>query len=171
MKKLLNCGFFSILILVLLFSFGSCKRDPERLIFGDYPADFEIAYMHMIGYPQAPTLRDLFGTNAVFANTFYGTPSVVTVESTSGTKDEFSAVLLLTMKGGETGEYFDLLRVQLRFQPDSISEKSYLRYIRFANLATDQVTVQQSHGTEREDGLVLGFFASIMGWFWDTSKF
>ena len=138
---------------------------------GNYPVDYGIAYMNMVGYSKSATIRDLFGPNALFASTYNGVPSKVTVESTSGNRNEFSAILLIEIKQKDTEEYVRLLRMQVRFQADSVTEKSYVRYARVVIFRTDQIFEQQSNGSERQDGQVIGFFGPAMKWFWDMSKY
>jgi hypothetical protein len=60
------------------------ELDPIVQIFGNYPADYRIAYFSMLGYSPAPTVKDLFGPETTFASSFQGMPATVTLENTSG---------------------------------------------------------------------------------------
>jgi hypothetical protein len=166
MKKSVVLGVF----LFLCFGIGTYAQNSVRANFGNYPADYGIAYFNTIGYINAPTVRGLFGPNAPFATTFQGVPCAVILESGSGDKNEFTAVLLLSLKNPK-GEDIRIARLQVKFQPDNMTEKSYIRYFRFADLVSGQSNVQQSRGTtEREDAQVFGHLVAWLEYFWDTSK-
>jgi hypothetical protein len=64
--------------------------------FGNYPADYPLAYATMAGFSKSPTVRTLFGPNAYFITSLDGIPVVVTLESTTGTQGRFTAQVLLT---------------------------------------------------------------------------
>lgn len=167
MKKILFLISFVYLTAgVNIYAQRSVKAD-----FGNYPADFEIAYLNMAGYSKVPTLRTLFGPNAPFVTTFENVPAIVTLESASAdSRTVFTAVLLLSIKKPDTGETIRFIRMQVRFQSDDMSEKSYVRYIKLAQLSNGQITERRSRGTEEQDAEIAGFFVGMMRGFWDTSK-
>jgi hypothetical protein len=150
--------------------FLSCsKPDSPKSIFGDYPADYRIAFFEMAGISNVPTVRSLFGPDAQFAAGSYGVPTSVTIESGSGTKDEFTAVLLLTTKNPETEEEIKVARMQVTFQPDSMTERSYIRYFKLADLISGAITEKRSSGTQMDDANLSGLFGGMMQLFWDMS--
>lgn len=166
------CG----VVLVLLVAFfaggggGGSSSGSSASRFGSYPANYEIAFFNTLGYSKAPTVRDLFETNAPFITSFQGVPATVTIESAKDTGNEFEAMLLLTVKIQNTGEERKFFRMEVKFQPDKMAEKSYVRYVRIANLITGDSAEEQSFGSQMKDGEVFGFFGGLMEVFWDTSK-
>jgi hypothetical protein len=60
--------------------------------------------------------------------------------------------------------------MQVTFQADSMTEKSYVRYIKLTNPVNGKISEQRSRGGEMEDGGLFGFFAGVMEMFWDKSK-
>jgi hypothetical protein len=109
----------------------------------------------------------LFGPNVSFASSFQGIPANVTLESASGSRNEFVAVLLLTIKNSNSGEDLRVMRVQVKFQSDSMAEKSYVRYVKLVKLISCQATEQQSYGSQMEDSQVFGYFSGLLQYFWD----
>jgi hypothetical protein len=166
MKKILFLiGFVYLTVGVNIYAQSSVKAN-----FGNYPADFEIAYLDMAGFSKV-TLRTLFGPNAPFATTFQGTPAIITLESASAdSKTVFTAILLCSIKKPDTGEIIKLMRIQMLFQSDSMTEKSYVRYVKFANINNGQIAERYSRGTETQNAEVAGFFVGMMEFFWDISK-
>jgi hypothetical protein len=156
-------------VLVLSLGVKTYAQSSSRANFGNYPADYGLAYWSMIANSQAPTIRGLFGSTAVFATSLQGMPTIVTLESASGNRNEFTANLLLSVKNPDTGVEQKVLRMQVSFQADSMTEKSYVRYVKLANLVDGKISEQRSRGGEMEDGGLFGFFAGVMGMFWDTS--
>jgi hypothetical protein len=51
-----------------------------------------------------------------------------------------------------------------------VAEKSYVRYIKLANLLTGTNIEEQSRGGQKEDGQVVGMFFELMQFIWDTEK-
>jgi len=169
------CG---VVVLVLMVCFaggggsssGNTTTKSSASRFGKYPAEYEIAFFNTLGYSKAPTVKDLFEANAPFITTFQGLPTTVTIESANGTGNEFAATLLLSVKNQNTNEERKFARMEVKFQSDKMTEKSYVRYVRFANLLSGESAEQQSYGSQMEDGELFGFFAGLMVLFWDTSK-
>jgi hypothetical protein len=173
------CVIVVVLLVAILSSGGSSSKSQASKSqasgstasrFGKYPANYEIAYFSTLGYSKVPTVKDLYNNNAPFLTEFQGVPAVVTIESIDGTGSELEALLLLTIKPKE-GDERKFARMEVKFQSDKMTEKSYVRYVRFANLLTGQTAEQQSYGSQMEDGEILGFFVGLMVLFWDTSKF
>jgi hypothetical protein len=74
--------------------------------FGRYPADYPIKYLSMVVTSELSdtlTVRTLFGPDAHFVTSFTGSPAVVTLESSQGAQERFTAQLLLTLKASEGG--------------------------------------------------------------------
>ena len=165
-----------VLVVLLVFSAigggssGSTSSKSPVSKFGNYPANYEIAFFNTLGYSKAPTVEDLFEANAPFITTFQGLPATVIIESANGTGNEFAAILLLSVKNQNTDEEIKFARMNVKFQSDKMTEKSYVRYVRFANLISGDSAEQQSYGSQMEDGELFGFFAGLMVLFWDTSK-
>jgi hypothetical protein len=149
---------------------GSNERSSGKANFGNYPADYSIAYATMVGFSNAPTVRSLFGPDAYFSTSLQGIPVEVTLESTSGTKEKFTAQLLLTVKVPEK-EDVKINRMQVTFESDSMSEMSYIRYVKLVNMDSGKTTEKRSHGDERSDAGLVAFFAGMQGLFWDVSKY
>jgi hypothetical protein len=183
-EKKMKITVFSSLFLVLLFGLtvNACSKNSSKnpstdsstestatASLGNYPADYGIAYFNVLGVSNAPTVRDLYGPSAPFATTVNGLPAKITFESSSGNQNEFTATLLLTMTTDEE-ENMKVMRMQVTFQPDSMTERSYVRYVKIANLITGQISEQASRGTEMEDGRLFGLLAGMLDYFWDTSK-
>jgi len=176
MKK--NSGLTITLMVIGITSFTMCSASgrSKGANFGRYPADYQIAYVttygSMVGLPNTLSVRDLFGPNAYLATSYNGIPIIVTLEETKGTQKSFTAQLLFsftvtsgeTMKGG---------RLQVTFESDSISEKSYLRYVKLTDMTNGKITDQRGYGDEKSDAGTLAFFGGLWseGLFWDVSKY
>lgn len=168
---------FGLLVIILALGFGCSRQDtpgqqtPEQVDFGDYPADYVIAYATMVGFSKAPTVRSLFGPDAYFVTSFQDVPAEVTVESTNATEEEFTAQLLLATKVPE--EEVKITRMQITFESDSMSEMSCLRYIKLVNMRSGETTEEISYGDEMSDAGLMAFFAGMLsgGLFWDVSKY
>lgn len=148
-------------------------QSSARVNFGNYPADYQIAYLDLGagGYSRAITVRNLFGPNAPFTITFLEQlPATVILESGIGSRDEFTGTLLLSAENQNTGENVRIMRMQVKFQSDNIAERSYVRYIKFANLVSGQVVELESYGNPYQDGETAGFFTEAIKYFWDVSK-
>jgi len=171
-KQTLVCG---LLAVVCVCAFVGCKGrggstgkgTDYKTMFGSYPVDYGIAYMEMLGFTKPLTIRGLFGPDAVYASNFSGIPATVTLESASGTKEAFNAQFLIAIQDPDTEAYKNTLRLQFQFQPDDMTEKSYIRYLKVANIATGQVTEKSSRGGEYEDAQMLGVFLPFMQFVWD----
>ncbi|MDR1277515.1 MAG: hypothetical protein LBK02_02060 [Treponema sp.] len=151
---------------------GGQDNGPQNSItvnFERYPADYGIAYFNMLGWYPAPAVRDLFGPNAAFVTSFQGVPAVVNLEKASGTNKEFTGQLLLTINTPEQGE-MKVMRLLVTFEPDTMSEMSYARYIKLVSLVDGNTTERRSYGDQNSDGEILGIFAGAMEYFWDVSK-
>lgn len=162
-----------VLSICLLFGLGlfSYAQNSVKANFGAYPADYELAFWNMDGSSKSkpPTVRKLFGDDAPFISDMDGIPVKVTVESASGNKSAFTSILLLTMKNKD--KEVKALRMQIKFVSDSMAEKSYVRYIKIANLMSGVVSEQSSYGSAEEDANIMGFFIGFMQAFWDVTKF
>jgi hypothetical protein len=137
----------------------------DKAVFGDFPADNEITYLGIAGYPKL-TIRTLFGSNAVFASTFQGNPSTVTLESAKGNANEFTAVLLLTVP--LEGKAPVQMRMQVKFDSNEIGGNK-LNYIKVD--IPGQTIEETADGSQRQDGNIIGVFAEMLGVFWDKTKF
>jgi hypothetical protein len=166
MRKSVCVGLFMIMFV----STGVFAQASGRANFGNYPADYPLAYATMVGFSRSPTVRTLFGPNAYFATSFQDIPAVVALESTNGTQEKFTAQLLLTLKVPETGDT-KLMRMQITFESDNMSEMSYIRHIKMVNMMNGQPAELRSNGTQNSDGEVMGFFIGTMKMFWDFSKY
>ncbi|MDR2150222.1 MAG: hypothetical protein LBO67_05305 [Spirochaetaceae bacterium] len=158
-------AFFFLFVGTTIFSQTSRKAN-----FGDYPADYPLAYAAMAGFPKSPTVKTLFGPHAYFAASLQGLPVVVTLESANGDKERFTAQLLLTLKAPEKGD-IKMVRMQITFEADSMSEMTYVRYIKIVNMMSGEVSERRSNGTQNSDGNIMGFFFGTMEIFWDVSKY
>ncbi|GMO18858.1 MAG: hypothetical protein Pg6A_05520 [Termitinemataceae bacterium] len=165
MKKSVYVGLFMILFV----SAGISAQTSGRANFGNYPADYPLAYATMLGLSKSPTVRTLFGPNAYFVTSFQDIPAVVTLESSNGTQGRFTAQLLLTLKAPEKGD--TRVRMQITFESDSMSEMSYVRYIKIVNIMDGQISEKRSNGTQMSDANIMGFFIGTMQMFWDVSKY
>jgi len=159
------------LFLFLFVGINSNAQKSGKVYFGSYPADYEIAYFSIVGYKKAPTIRVLFGPNVVLASSFQGVPATVIIESATGNKNKFTGTLLLSAEIPDTGELKKIMRLQVTFQSNSLSEKSYVRHVKVANLISGRISEQISNGSEFQDGKVFGFFEGSMKYFWDVTKF
>jgi hypothetical protein len=166
MKGRMLVGFGVLMFCATVSAFAQTSVKPN---FGAYPADYEVAYFSMLGLSPAPTVKGLFGPNAKFATSFQGIPCVVTLEKATGTAKEFTGQLLLTLKIPEQGDK-KTMRLLVTFQPDDMSEMSFCRYIKLVSLVDGSVTEKRSYGDQNSDGQVLGLFAGVMQYFWDTSE-
>jgi len=165
------CALVVVIIVVIIANAAGGGTSSARVNFGAYPADYEIAYFNMVSMvldvPGALTVRDLFGRDAVFATSFQGMPSRVALESASGDRNEFTAILLLSVKNTNSNEYTRGMRLQVKFEADSVTERSYVRYIRLVNLLNGQTNERQSYGSQMQDAELTGFFAGTIEYFWD----
>jgi hypothetical protein len=166
MKNSVYVGLFMILFV----SAGISAQTSGRANFANYPADYPLAYATMVGLSKSPSVRTLFGPNAYFVTSFQGIPAVVTLESSNGTQGRFTAQLLLTLKVPEKGD-MRVMRMQITFESDSMSEMSYVRYIKMVNMMSGEASEQRSNGTQMSDANIMGFFIGTMEMFWDVSKY
>jgi hypothetical protein len=140
------------------FGGGGSSSKSSSGKFGSYPAGYEIAYFNLVGrvagFSTTPTVKDLFGADAPFLTD-------VTFEIIKVTGNEFEASIKSSLYG-----------MDVKFQSDKKTEKSYLRYVRFTMLGIT-AGEERSDGSEREDMGILAYFLGIMSQakFWDTSKF
>jgi len=171
MKKYAGFTGFLLLSFFLCVNCSGSKKSDNTSKFGSYPVDYSIAYLNLAGYSKPITIRDLFGPNALYANTFYGAPSSVTVESVSGSKNEFSATILVSLKDPNGGKDINAFRVQVKFKADSSTDKSFVRYVKATDLSTGQIAFEvQSQGGEYEDGEAVGMFFEVMQFTWDENQ-
>jgi hypothetical protein len=166
MKNSVYVGLFMILFV----STGIFAQTSGRANFGNYSADYPLAYVTMAGFSKSLTVRTLFGPNAYFITSLQDIPVVVTLESTNGTQGRFTAQLLLALKIPEI-EDVKVMRMQIIFEPDSMSEMSYVRYIKMVNMMNGEVSEQISYGDQMSDGNIMGFLIGTMEMFWDVSKY
>jgi hypothetical protein len=167
MKKMMWIGSMGVLLTVL--SVSSCSQESGKAAFGTYPADYNIAYCNEVGYSKGLTIRDLFGQDTPFLTMYKGkTPTVVTLESAKGTDKEFTAQLLLTWDVPGKG-VIKVVRLLVKFDADSMAEKSYVSYLKFVNLSNGQATEDQSSGDEYSKGKIFGTFVGYMAMFWDEA--
>jgi hypothetical protein len=93
--------------MILFVSTGIFAQASGRANFGNYPADYPLAYVTTAGFSKQLTVRTLFGPNAYFATSIEGIegiPAIVTLESTNGAQGRFTAQLLLALKVPEKGD-------------------------------------------------------------------
>jgi hypothetical protein len=128
----------------------------------------------MLGYSEAPTVRDLFENNIPFATKIpqIDIPCIVTIESGRGTHNEYTAVLLISAKNERTGEIIKAYRLQVRFESDNLTKNSFVRYVKWDSIFEGKTYIEKvSFGTPEQDAEVLGIFVmGIMPYFWDVSK-
>jgi len=148
-----------IIVMIGITSITTCSasKGANGANFGKYPADYQIAYVatygSMVGLPKTLSVRDLFGPDAYFATSlsgYTGVPIVITLEETKGTLKSFTAQLLLSVKTPE-GETKKGTRLQVTFESDSISEMSYMRYVKLTDLTNGKITEQRGYGDEKSD--------------------
>jgi hypothetical protein len=176
LASVLLVAFMSMVMMTGCTKAGSASKGTN---FGNYPADYRIAYVSsygsMLGLPNTLSVRTLFGPDAYFITSFNGVPAVVTLESAEGTQKSFTAQLLLSVKASEGAgnEDVKIMRMQLTFESDSTSEMSYLRYVKVTNMQTGRITEERAYGDERSDAGLLAFFAGFWseGLIWDVSKY
>jgi ATP-dependent Clp protease adapter protein ClpS len=175
MKNFVRVGLF--MVFYLFVSVNTFAQTSGRANFGNYPADYPLAYVAATGaFSKSPTVRTLFGPNAYFAASFQDIPAIVTLESSGGSQGKFTAQLLLTVKAPEKGE-IKIIRMQVIFESDNMSEMSYVRYIKMVNMIDGKVTEQSSYNARQrlydasDDVTIMGFFVGIMEFFWDVSKY
>jgi hypothetical protein len=166
MKNSVCVGVF----IILFVSADVFAQTSGRANFGNYPADYPLAYATMVGFSKSPTVRTLFGPNAYFLTSFQGIPAIVALESTNGVQGEFTAQLLLSVKVPEKGD-MKVVRMQITFESDDMSEMSYIRYIKMVNMQTGKASEERSYGDERSDAGIIAFFLGSMELFWDVSKY
>jgi hypothetical protein len=157
-------------IFALSLGIQTYAQNSSRANFGNYPADYELAYWRTLMGSKGPTIRKLFGPTAPFAKSIEGLPVSVTFETTTGNRTEFTAVLLVSVKNQNTGEEIKVYRMQTIFRADSMTEMSYLRYIKIANLYNGEIIEKRSRGGERENADLCSFFYGFMETFWDMAK-
>lgn len=159
-------------VLVLALSMKAYAQNSAPANFGNYPADYEIAYLNMLGFTKSLTVRDLFGSSAPWITTFQNRiPSIVTLDSTSGDSNKFSTIFTLTLKNPETDQELKLLRMQVEFRSDNFAERSYVRYVKIVNMLSGEMEEKRSYGNQRDDAEICGYFIGIMmEGFWDMSK-
>ena len=163
---------------VMVFGFAACGGG-KKANFGKYPADYPIAYVAnygaRLGLPNPLTVEALFGSSAYFITSYNDAPVVVTFESSEGTKESFTAQLLLSTKASkETGNKdVKISRLQVTFESNSLSEMSYLRHVKVIDMVSGQIKEEKSNGDEMSDLGVFAFFAGFWssGTFWDVSKY
>jgi hypothetical protein len=177
-----------LLIFSLLNVFFFCvdanldAQNTEKINFGNYPVDFKIWAGSNIfdtgdptnifvkgGYSRALSIRELFGPAAPFLTQLEQAPVTVTVESSSGNRNEFKVTMLLSVNPPNQ-ESVRIARMQLQFQSDSVRELTYVRYVRQVNLINDKVIELRSSGGLLDDMATLSLFVGLMGMCWDTSK-
>ncbi|MDR2797634.1 MAG: hypothetical protein LBB80_04760 [Treponema sp.] len=159
-----------IYVLVLGLSMKTYPQSSASANFGNYPADYGIAYLNMAGFTRSLTVRDLFGSSAPWITTFQSIPSIVTLDSTSGDSNKFSAVFTLTLQVPETGQEFKVFRMQVEFRSDNFTEKSYVRYVKSVNMMSGEIEEKRSYGNQMDDANICGYFIGMMAAFWDMEK-
>lgn len=134
---------------------GSGVKKAGLSNFGQFPADYRIAHLNMAG--RAYTVRELFGQSPEipFAAEFQGKPCTVTIESPASSASAFSATLLLTVEGVK------FLRVLVEFETDPMTEMSYVRHVKGANMISGQTN--ENYDEAQAAGMFLGFMRE----FWD----
>ena len=179
MKRKINLA--SVIILVIgITSFTMCSASggAKGANFGKYPADYEIAYVSLYNFlyklPNPLTVRDLFGPNAHFGTILpgYGVPIVITLEETKATQKSFTAQLVMSVKTA-SGETQKTTRLQVSFESDSTSEKSYMRYVKLTDMTNGKTYENRGYGDEKSDAATVAFFAGMWseGVWWDVSKY
>jgi len=155
-----------ISIFGLCFLIISCKKNPNILDFGDYPVDYKIAYFENIGVRNVPSVKNLYGKNAQYADEMFEMPSYVTIESYDSSKDEFYVVMLLTVKNEEIDKETAVMKFNVRFKADNRTEKSYIRYVKAESLMSGQFLEVNSDGSEEQDQQAFDLFLRYMERFW-----
>jgi hypothetical protein len=169
MKQRMILG--AILFLYFMAGINGFAQNTNKVNFGAYPANYSIAYFPILGIYPAPTVMQLFGPDAKFAASFQGEiPSIITIESSNGNANEFTVQLLLILKIPEKGDV-KLGRLLVTFRADKMSEMSYCRYLKFANLIDGSIFENRSNGSQKSDAELLGNFIGIMELFWDLDIF
>jgi len=175
-----------LVVLIFLFLMVSCTGKKENTgsnnekkveikpvsVFGEYPANYELAYINMMGYIKSPKLNDLFGENSPGKKPIKeGKMFLGTVESIDGSSKELVVTILISQKSTNTQEEKKVMRVQFKFQADPMAEKSYARYCKIINLVSGEISEIKSYGGAREDGQVLGALVEIFEMIgWDLSE-
>ncbi|MDR2966281.1 MAG: hypothetical protein LBU88_10975 [Treponema sp.] len=154
---------FSVLGLCLIIS---CAKNPNNVDFGNYPADYEIAYFETLGIKNIPSVRDLYGRHVQYANKAFEMPSYVTIESFNGSKEDFSVNMLLTVINEETNAKTPFMRFNVKFEADNNTQKSYIRYVKAESLLSGQFLEINSDGSEEQDINAFDLFIRYMERFW-----
>jgi hypothetical protein len=128
--------------------------------FGDFPADYKIAYITKY------TGRDLYGSNTRFNRRFMDRPCRVTIEFSYGNASEFIAILLLKIRNSQDKEV-DALRLEAQFHADNVREMSYVRYCKLVDLGSGREVESKYRGDQYSEGEAAGFFLGVIDTFWD----
>jgi hypothetical protein len=164
MKKYLRFGLFVFFLFVSAGVFAQTSRGAN---FGNFPADYHLAYEELFEFSKPLTPRTLFGLNAPYAAFLDDVPVVVTMESSSGTREKFSAELLMTAKE----KNLKAMRLEVIFEPNNAERECVPRYIKMTNLINGTVYEKKSNGDLKADVENLGMFSEAMEIFWDVSKY
>lgn len=140
---------------------SSCGNS-NTIHFKDFPADYKIAYFDDMGVANIPSIRNLFGKQASYADEFMGTPVRVIIDSHNCTSEEFSAIILVRVI--ETD--YDIARIELIFKADENARKSFVRYVKVESLVGEQYLEQFSDGTEEQDIQAFELFLRYMHLIW-----
>jgi len=164
-------AFLRVVLLVLGVSAAAYAESASGDILAGYPADYPIAWLDTLGYTSAPTVRELFGPTAPFVKSLYGLPVEITIDSVAVSGTNLSVVLMLKAKVLLVGP-IDMIRMELGFQSDSKTKRSYLRQLKIVNRTQgDDVALDigAQNGDDEED--IHRFFAEdILAVYWDTQK-
>jgi hypothetical protein len=152
-------------LLVLFFlclTISSCGVKSKRLNFKNFPVNYKIAYFEELGVKNPPSVKDLFGRNASYADEFMGVPANVIIDSYSCTDNVFTVDILIRVK--ETK--YDIMRCIFTIEADDTIGKSYIRYVKVESLLSDLYLESQSDGSEYLDNQTFELFLRYMYAIW-----
>ena len=151
-----------LIIIFLCLAICSCGRKSNKINFNDYPTDYKIAYFEDMGVTNAPSVNDLFGRNASYADEFMGVSAYIIIDSYTCDNNVFTVVILLRVKETE----YDIMRCDLTIQADTTTRKSYVRYVKVESLLSDQYLESQSDGSKEQDIETFELFVRYMNMIW-----
>ena len=162
-------GAISIGLLATGASPGGGTSSSKNLNFGSYPVNYKLAYTsEFLRIP--PTIKDLFGSNVKFKNSFGGVPATIKIESVSGTSDRLNIQILITANTPEL-KNIDMMRIQVTFEVNQLTQMSYVRNIKAASLISGIVEDKTSYGDAHSGAEAMGFFIGAYIEIGDISRF
>ena len=165
MKNFVKVGLLGFFLLV---GAGLFAQKFKGANFGSYPADYPLKYATEVGLSETVSPRSLYGPDAQFATSIDGLPVVTTLESSKGTKDKFSATLLVSRQ-----DKVKILRFEVTFEPDNAEKVCIPRYIKIANLIDKGkgFELKSKKGGEKGDAKAIFEFSEVAKMFWDFSHY